>query len=175
MADILAIAKTARDTAEALCTNDPFAIADAEGIRVCFYDLGSLNGMYTVIGGVSFIALSESLGAGEARLVCAHELGHHFLHKGIARTAALADSALFSGGGRLEYEANVFAAELLVSDDALCDAAKICPDIARAASELDVHPEILAVKCEILRNKGSNFNPLEINVDFLGKQLQKRN
>ncbi len=175
MADILAIAKTARDAAEAFCSRDPFSIADADGVRVCFYDLGSLNGMYTVLDGVSFIALSESLGSTEARLVCAHELGHHFLHKSIAHTSALADSTLFSGGGRLEYEANVFAAELLVSDEALYDAVKTCPDIARAASELDVHPEILAVKSEILRSKGSDFNPIEINVDFLRKQLQKRN
>ena len=175
MADILAIAEAARDAAEAHCSRDPFFIAEAEGVQVCFYDLGSLNGMYTVLGGVCFIALSEALGAAEARLVCAHELGHHFLHKSIARTAALADSTLFSGGGRLEYEANVFAAELLVSDKALFDAVKTCPDIACAASELEVHPEILAVKSEILRNRGSDFNPLEINVDFLGKQLQKRN
>ncbi len=175
MADMLAIAKTAREAAKTFCSRDPFFIAEAEEVRVCFYDLGSLNGMYTVLDGVSFIALSNALGAAEARLVCAHELGHHFLHKSIARTTALADSALFSGGGRLEYEANVFAAELLVSDDALFDAVKICPDIAHAASELDVHPEILAVKSEILRNKGSNFNPVEINVDFLRKELQKRN
>ena len=175
MADILAIANAACDAVRAFNSRDPFAIADAEGVRVCFYDLGSLNGMYTVIDGVSFIALSELIGDSEARLVCAHELGHHFLHKSIALTSALADSSLFSGGGRLEYEANVFAAELLVSDNALFDAVKTCPDITRAASELDVHPEILAVKSEILRSKGLDFNPIEINVDFLRKQLQKWN
>ena len=100
---------------------------------------------------------------------------HHFLHQSIARTTALADSTLFSGGGRLEYEANIFAAELLVPDEALREAVKTCPDIACAASELDVHPEILAVKSEILRNKGTDLNPIEIKVDFLRKELQKRN
>ena len=175
MADILAIAGAASDAAEHHHSRDPFFIADAEDVRVCFYDLGSLNGMYTVIGGVSFIAISSVIGESEARLVCAHELGHHFLHKSLAESTALADSALFSGGGRLEYEANAFAAELLVADDALCDAVKTCPDIASAAAELDVHPEILAVKGEILRSKGLNFNPLEIKVDFLRKQLQKGN
>ncbi|MBQ2733047.1 MAG: ImmA/IrrE family metallo-endopeptidase [Clostridia bacterium] len=175
MADILAIAGSASKAAERFRSRDPFSIAEAEGVRVCFYDLGSLNGMYTVLDGVSFIALSESLGVSEARLVCAHELGHHFLHQSIARTTALADSTLFSGGGRLEYEANIFAAELLVPDEALREAVKTCPDIACAASELDVHPEILAVKSEILRNKGTDLNPIEIKVDFLRKELQKRN
>ena len=175
MADLIAIASVAADTADAYSTRDPFSIAEAEGVRVCFYDLGSLNGMYTVLGGVSFIAISSALAKSEARLVCAHELGHHFLHKSLAENTALADSALFAGGGRLEYEANVFAAELLVSDDALCEAVKICPDIACAASELDVHPEIIAVKSEILRSKGLNFNHIEIKVDFLRKQLQKGN
>ena len=56
-----------------------------------------------------------------------------------------------------------------------CVMLKMCPDIASAAAELDVHPEILAVKGEILRSKGLNFNPLEIKVDFLRKQLQKGN
>ena len=49
------------------------------------------------------------------------------------------------------------------------------PEDGTAAAELDVHPEILAVKGEILRSKGLNFNPLEIKVDFLRKQLQKGN
>ena len=175
MADLVAIAKAASSVADTYATRDPFSIAEAEGVRVCFYDLGTLNGMYTVLGGVSFIAISSALAKSEARLVCAHELGHHFLHQSLAESTALADSSLFAGGGRLEYEANVFAAELLVSDAQLCDAVKICPDIASAASELDVHPEIIAVKSEILRNKGLNLNHIEIKVDFLRKQLQKRN
>lgn len=175
MSELLSFAEAAGKAAEAYGVRDPYEIAEREGVRVCRYDLGSLNGMYTVLAGVPFIALGASLGKEEERLVCAHELGHHFLHKSLAETAALSDSAIFSGGGRLEYEANVFAAELLIGDGALLEAAKACGDVTCIAAELEVHPELLAIKGEILRKKGYDFNPLDINVDFLRKQLRKRN
>ncbi|MBQ7011537.1 MAG: ImmA/IrrE family metallo-endopeptidase [Clostridia bacterium] len=174
MADILAIAEQTRQIVRARGARDPYEIAEREGVRVCRYDLGSLNGMYIVIDGISFIAISSCLEEEEARLVCAHELGHHFLHKCLAESSALSDSSLFSGGGRLEYEANVFAAELLVCDRELLDAARSCRELVGAANELGVCPELLSVKSEILRKRGLELNPMEIEPDFLRKKLHKK-
>ena len=173
MADITCIAEQARKIICAQDARDPYEIAEGEGVRVCRYDLGSLNGMYIVLDGVSFIALSSALDREEARLVCAHELGHHFLHRQFAESSALSDSSLFSGGGRLEYEANVFAAELLVGDRELVEVLRSCPDLNSAAAELGVCPELLAVKSEILRKRGLELNPVEMEHDFLRRKLQK--
>lgn len=154
-------------------TRDPFEIAEREGVSVCYYDLGSLNGMYTVLCGVPFIALSAGLDRYGARLVCAHELGHHLLHRALAATAALHDGGIFSGGGRLENEANTFAAELLISDRELLSAARVCGSLSAAASELGHPEELVAVKSEILRAAGIGLRQLEIQADFLKNNFQK--
>jgi len=173
MANIKDIAAIADAVVKEYSSRDPYEIAEKEGVRVCSYDLGSLNGMYVVISNVEFIALSSALSGGEERLVCAHELGHHYLHRELAQTSALADSSLYSGGGRLEYEANAFAAELLITDREMLEVIKDCPDLEKAATELGQLPELVAVKCEILRERGLNLRPLEIESGFLKRNLQK--
>ena len=167
MADILKIAELADGIYARHGTRDPFEIARAEGVRVCRYDLGSLAGMYVVIKDTPFIAISEGLESREAHTVCAHELGHHFLHLSLARTSALADSSLFSGGGRLENEANAFACQLLVSDDDILDAMNGKSELLTVASELGVPTELAAIKCEMLREKGYRINPLYFSSDFM--------
>ena len=51
------------------------------------------------------------------RVVCAHELGHAMLHPR-ANTPFMRKNTLFSVD-RMEKQANTFAAELLIPDDAL--------------------------------------------------------
>ena len=63
---------------------DPFSVAEAEGIGVSFYPFRQLPGMYGVVAGQPFIALKTGLPPGTARVICAHELGHHFLHRDVA-------------------------------------------------------------------------------------------
>lgn len=47
--------------------------------------------------------------------MCAHELGHHFLHKKIASTNYIfRDFSLDTIDEQIEYEANLFAAHLLL-------------------------------------------------------------
>lgn len=167
MADILKIAELADGIYSKYGTRDPFEIASEEGVRVCSYDLGSLAGMYVVIENTPFIAISDSLEKREAYTVCAHELGHHFLHFSLANASALADSSLFSGGGRLENEANIFACQLLVSDCEMLEAMNGKNELAAVASELSVPVELAAVKCEILRKKGHRINSVDFSADFM--------
>ena len=149
MADILAIAGAAAGAAELHRSRDPFFIADAEGVRVCFYDLGSLNGMYTVIGGVSFIAISSVIGESEARLVCAHELGHHALHRAAARVG-FEEFSLFSENSRREYEANLFAAVLLISDEDIKELIGMGYTAQQIANELCIDERITELKINTL-------------------------
>jgi Zn-dependent peptidase ImmA (M78 family) len=50
-------------------------------------------------------------------MVAAHELGHDRLHHHLARVSPLKDFMLYDMTSRTEYLANLFASELLISDD----------------------------------------------------------
>lgn len=101
-------------------TRDPFKMAKQCGVELSVKNLGSLKGFYKVIYDTPFIFLNSSLAPKEARLVCAHELGHHALHRAAARVG-FEEFSLFSENSRREYEANLFAAVLLISTDEIKD------------------------------------------------------
>ena len=113
--DILALAKRA---VEKCGTRDPFAIAKICRVELIIKELGSLKGFYKIVCDTPFIFINKSLSAAEAKVVCAHELGHHALHREFARVG-FEEFSLFSENSRREYEANLFAAELLIDEEAL--------------------------------------------------------
>lgn len=94
---------------------DPYKIARQCGIELIVKELGALKGFYKVIYRNPFIFLNKSLPRSTARIVCAHELGHHLLHREFA-AFGFEETSLFSPASRREYEANLFAAELLIED-----------------------------------------------------------
>ena len=51
------------------------------------------------------------------RIVAAHELGHIILHRHQLKMAPMKDSVLYDMTSQTEYEANMFAADLLIDDD----------------------------------------------------------
>lgn len=96
-------------------TRDPYKIARQCGIEIIIRELGALKGFYKVIYRNPFIFLNKAMSRSTARIVCAHELGHHFLHREFA-AFGFEETSLFSPASRREYEANLFAAELLLAD-----------------------------------------------------------
>lgn len=100
-------------------TRDPFALAEALGVRVRYFPLGDLKGFYMVLKGVPFIALHRDLPESLQRTVCAHELGHHLLHGELAARTVFNEYELYRMENRLEREANLFAAFLLVPEEAV--------------------------------------------------------
>ena len=95
-------------------TRDPFSICEASGINVFYKDLGSLKGMYAVIKKNRYAIISPSLSPDERKLICAHELGHDILHRGLAKDLFLQEFMLYDMKCRPEYEADLFAASLLI-------------------------------------------------------------
>ncbi|MEK4210256.1 MULTISPECIES: ImmA/IrrE family metallo-endopeptidase [Paenibacillus] len=95
-------------------TNCPFELAAALGIQIHFMNLGTgTKGLYYRKLRRRFIVIHNELPVEWQRFVCAHELGHDRLHKGINRFF-LEESSYFSPG-KLERQANVFAVKLLSS------------------------------------------------------------
>lgn len=94
---------------------DPFALAEMLGVRIRYFPLGGLKGFYLVLNDIPFIAIDRDLPEGLQRIVCAHELGHHLLHR--AETSqGFNDYELYRMENRFERDANLFAALLLLPD-----------------------------------------------------------
>ena len=62
------------------------------------------------------IVINSDLPESIQRIIIAHELGHAVLHSDSA-ISAFHEFAMFDDTDRMEYEANVFAAEFMLSDD----------------------------------------------------------
>ena len=99
-------------------TNDPFAIALNMNISIRYADLGNhTRGIYHRTLRRRFIVLHNQLTPEWQRFICAHELGHDRLHKGINRF--FIDEHSFFHAGRYERQANRFAVHLLTASDTL--------------------------------------------------------
>ncbi len=152
-------------------TRDPFCLAKEMGIRLLMCsDFHKLKGMYRVILRNRFVFLNENLPEEEKKLVLAHELGHDALHREWAGKETLRDSVLMDFRFKPEYEANLFAANLLLSDEAVLEVLQDENSLDAAAAQLACPPALLALKLKILEQKGHSFREVPYNDRFLAEQ-----
>ena len=105
------------------------------------------------------------------RIIIAHELGHAVLHSDSA-ISAFHEFAMFDDTDRMEYEANVFAAEFMLSDDEVMESLEMQMDFFQMARCLYVPPELLDFKLRILQRQGIKINaPYIAHGDFLKRDL----
>lgn len=140
-----------------LKSRDPFFICDALGVLVRFKDLGNVKGIYTYYKRNRFIIVNSSLCDDEKKIICAHELGHDMLHRNMAKNAHLYDSHLNDFSLKPEFEANVFAAELLISDKSVISGIDFFTTASSLAGELGVSEALLKLKCAIMKLRGINL------------------
>lgn len=126
-------------------TCNPFALARALHVEVLVCELGTLRGFYKDIYGSPFIFLSFRLRRTAAKQVCAHELGHHLLHRQFA-TSGFEEASIFSHASRREYEANLFAAELLLDTKLTFSAAKQGYTVAQIATKYGTDVRLVQMK-----------------------------
>ena len=80
---------------------------------------------------------------------------------------------LFDSADAQEYEANIFASELLLTDESVLDALNDDMFFFQAASYLCVPSELLDFKFRILKRRGYKVeSPILANGDFM-KNLEK--
>lgn len=126
---------------------NPFQICKEIGVETRFYDLGSLKGMYFLVNQIPFVVLNLQLSDQEAKIVCAHELGHHILHHDLATCHVLSQYELYRVHSKSEAEANLFAAHLLLPDAAFQAVLKEQgPDLDHMAAALQVPKELVLLK-----------------------------
>lgn len=138
--------------------SDPFRLCKAMGIKVLYAPMGegseACKGFYLIHNRIKTITINNSLSSEFARIICSHELGHAVLHKDKAGVKAFHDFGLFDSVSSYEYEANIFAAELLLEDGDVLNSLNDDLSFFQAASTLNVPAEILDFKFRILKWKG---------------------
>ncbi len=162
------IVKAARQTVEKHKTRDPFEIARAMDIEILFVDdFVKLKGMYRVIRDHRFVFINSKLAKATQNIVCAHEIGHDLLHRHLAVDNSLQEFVLYQMDSRPEYEANVFAAELLLSDEDILDCIDKGYDVEMTAKRLNSDINLVALKVSHLIKKGYMLRSLDHRSDFL--------
>ncbi len=95
-------------------TRDPFRIAAELGYTIIYTPLVGVRGFYQYIKRCHIIYLDPDLDEPTSRFVCAHELGHSLLHRGLNRV--FMDTRTCMVSSRYETEADRFAVDLLYDD-----------------------------------------------------------
>lgn len=155
-------------------TRNPFELCDDMNIRVRYKDLGTaVKAYYFYQSRIKNIVLNTRSGRIVKKILCAHELGHALLHGELAAMRGFQELEMFDMTSRTEYEANLFAAELLIDDNELLellnDNEKSFFDVAK---ELYVPAELLDFKFRILKNKGYHLEaPFIAQSNFLKDNL----
>lgn len=164
-----AIVKMANRLLEKYGTNDPEELADCLGIHVLPRPFKSQPGAYKVILNNRFIFIKEDLHPAMKKIVLLHEIGHDQLHRKEAMAAGmLQEFNIFNmRESRMEYEANVFAAQLSIPDQEFIDYIKQGYDIQSIARFMNSDINLLALKLETLVSQGYAFRSMEHQSDFL--------
>lgn len=153
--------------------HDPLELCRSMKILISMMPMGTLEGsckgFFISRGRKKIITLNSDLQPALLRIIAAHELGHAVLHGSTFGLSAFHDFGFWGMAAQQEYEANIFAAELLLEDEDVLD--RLNDDITffQAAAELQVPPELLDFKFRILKKKGYQIidPPLMATGNFL--------
>ena len=100
-------------------TRNPFDILKCKNAIVLFVPLDGVRGFYQYFQRNNIIYINEALSDREKMFVCAHELGHMLMHK--RSNAVYMDSKTLLNTDKYELDANLFAANLLISDECIME------------------------------------------------------
>ena len=174
MASIDYISSVVKKLVSKYDTRNPLQICSDLDIKIRLKDLGrDIKAYYFYHNRIRNIVLNHNVSESVRRILVAHELGHDRLHKEIAMLKGFQELELFDRVNPMEYEANLFAAELLIDDsdllDMLNDENKTFFDVAR---ELYVPADLLDFKFRVLKHKGYRVHaPCITNGDFLKNDI----
>lgn len=151
-------------------TRNPFTIAEDNGIMLIFdSNLNKMKGMYTIIKRNRIIIINDNMPERMQQIVCAHELGHDALHRQFAKDGGLREFMLYDMKSRPEYEANMYAADLLLDDEEVMELAKDGYDMQQVAGILNTDINLIGLKMASMNYRGFDLRiGIEPKSDFLG-------
>lgn len=140
-------------------TRDPFEIAKESNIKIKYLDrVTDLLGMYTIIQRNRFVFLNSNMEEYMMKMVLAHELGHDTLHRHLTKNSPFQEYEIFDITSQPEYEANIFAAHLLLDDAEIMKLAKKEYTDVEIASILNVNINLLIFKMNEMNRYGRDYN-----------------
>ena len=148
------ITSRAEKLIRSLGTRDPFSIANQLGIDIVYADIKRVKGIYRVIKRNRFIILNVKNSEKMNNIVCAHELGHDQLHRELAKETHFQEFMLYDMASRTEYEANIFASELLLDTNTVLEYIDKGYDSLQIASATETDINLVALKVDSLIRNG---------------------
>ena len=152
---------------------DPFRLCKDLGIKILYSPMGThegaCKGFYMECKRIKTITINSDLPKIIQRIIAAHELGHALHHRNPSTVHAFHEISMFDETTVYEKEANLFAAELLLDDQAVIDALNCDVSFFGAASLLCVPAELLDFKFRVMKWKGYKITdtPLVSDSNFL--------
>ncbi len=136
-------------------TTDPRVILEErEVVLLPFKGKTKLLGMYTIIEGSRFVFYNPDANRAWQRMVFAHELGHDMYHREYAAAGGIIEYNLFALTNDTEVEANIFAAHLLLADEAVAEYIREGLTYAQIAAALRVNVNLLLCKLNEMYRRG---------------------
>jgi len=156
-------------------TRNPFVLLDCIGAVVTIvdtFDANGLKGFCTILNRTKFVVINGKLHEYEQRLVAGHELGHLVIHEHEIQSSpnqTLKDFNLYDNSGRIEYQANLFAADYMLDDNLVIELVQNeHMDFFSVAKELYTSPHLLGFKLFSMAKRGYNVRtPISLNSKFL--------
>lgn len=166
------ICEAVRELLEKYDERRPERLTKEMGIMLRYEPMGkgekSCKGFFIYQSRQKLITVNSDLDGERQRIILAHEIGHAALHHELLRQRAFHDFSMYDNASTLEYEANLFAAELLLEDEQVLERLREYDSFFSAAKRLGVPPELLDFKLRILKHKGYKFeSPINARSDFL--------
>lgn len=145
-------------------SRDPYIICNSLDYKLHYMDLKQrLKAYYFYQSRINNIIIDENVIELFRPILIAHELGHGLLHREIAMMSSFQELEVLEkrSDKPMEYEANLFAAELLLEDETVL---KLLNEYTffEAASMLNVPAALLDFKFALLKAKGYSINSMQI-------------
>lgn len=149
-------------------TRDPFKIAEKLNIQIRYNkEFTKLKGMYVLVNEIPFVFLNARLDEHTTKIVLAHEIGHDRLHYELAVSDGFKEFSLYQMDTRPEYEANIFAAEMLIDSDRVLEMIYEQRDVEEIAKILNSDVNLVSLKVSSLVKQGYDLRLQDYRSDFL--------
>ena len=171
MIDSEGIYRKANSLVQSHGTRDPIKISTASGIDIVPLEgVNELLGMYVCRWRHRIIFLNNRMDYYLTKMVCGHELGHDIYHRPLAKEGGMKEFELFRMQSSTEYEANAFAAHLLIDTEDCLEYVREGYDVVQIAKMMNSEINLMLIKLQELNRLGYNLRiPIEPKSDFFKK------
>ena len=168
MIDSVGIYKKANSLVQMHGTRNTIKLAQASGVEVIQVDyFNDLLGMYVYRWKHRAMFLNDRMDDYLMLMVAGHELGHDAYHRELAKGEGMKEFELFRMQSSTEYEANAFAAHLLIDTDECLDYVRNGYDVVQIAKAMNSEINLMLIKLQELNRLGYHLRiPFEPRSDF---------